>query len=932
METQAVLAYSKPPIVHSSASYILAPGDKFVINEHMLRTDDNDNPPSEVVYTLTSVPNDGKLLLNGIALTIEQTFTQADINAGHVSIQASSQIEIEHFEFSVSDGTTSVPGHSFQVQTYVPPPVLPPPPASQPPIVEANFTLPVLVGDTLVLNDSMLRTVDLDTSPSDLVYTLTGLPDDGKLLLNGNPLTTGQTFTQADITAGHLSIQASGQAEIESFGFTVSDGITSVPGHSLQVQTFVPPVMPPLPITQPPFVEANVSVPVPVGDTLVLNDAMLRTVDLDTSPSGIVYTLTGLPDDGKLLFNGQPLATGQAFTQSDINAGHVSIRASGQAEIEHFGFTVSDGMTTILGQSFQVQTFILPPVVPPLPTIPPTPKPPTSPTQPTTPSETVDGVEVGRGEMTNGDGSISQVITIPVVTGERSEQVGNNSVADIPLAAIGSSGESLLTAQVPTGYGLQVTGNSAPVTAGTGLAGLIREIQAHTPAGSDDQSLLTGGGTGFLGGLAQTAPLLVQTLVPSMATGNAPTGPLVINGNPGASSPAATALVIDTTALPSGPLLELNNVEFAAVIGAATISGGAGAQRVWGDSASQTIVLGADDDVLHGGAGNDTVGSKGGDDVLFGDAGDDVVFGGEGNDRLSGGTGNDQLDGETGVDVARFETRFDQATLTWNDDGTLTVTTTATGTDTLQNVELLRFDDRVVLAQAPDLVTPQVMAFEESYYLGHNPDVAEAVARGDYANGYDHYVQYGAGEGRSTAERGAAFDEAYYLSHNPDVAAAVERGDFRSGYEHFAMYGQDEGRSVSDSRPAFDEAFYLAQNPDVAAAIAAGDLPDAFTHYSLYGQSEGRDPNALFDERWYRAENADVAAAVEQGTFDSAYEHYLAYGWEEGRDPSAWMDVEAYQAAHPDVAAAGIDPLGHFLMWGSMEGRVVSANDGDLWG
>ena len=38
------------------------------------------------------------------------------------------------------------------------------------------------------------------------------------------------------------------------------------------------------------------------------------------------------------------------------------------------------------------------------------------------------------------------------------------------------------------------------------------------------------------------------------------------------------------------------------------------------------------------------------------------------------------------------------------------------------------------------------------------------------------------------------FDEAFYLASNPDVAAAVARGEFSSGLEHFQLFGQAEGR------------------------------------------------------------------------------------------------------------------------------------------
>ena len=40
------------------------------------------------------------------------------------------------------------------------------------------------------------------------------------------------------------------------------------------------------------------------------------------------------------------------------------------------------------------------------------------------------------------------------------------------------------------------------------------------------------------------------------------------------------------------------------------------------------------------------------------------------------------------------------------------------------------------------------------------------------------------------------FDEAYYLWRYPDVAAAVANGQFQSGWHHYELYGQAEGRST----------------------------------------------------------------------------------------------------------------------------------------
>ena len=280
--------------------------------------------------------------------------------------------------------------------------------------------------------------------------------------------------------------------------------------------------------------------------------------------------------------------------------------------------------------------------------------PPPEPLPPRT--ETVDGVPVATEFMateftTNSDGSISQIVTIPIVTATRPEQIGGNTVADIPLATT-SSGEHLLQAQVPAGFGLQMSGSTAPRTAGSSLTDLIREIQARTEPGSADQAQLTSGGSGFLQALPGDTPMLVQTITPSVAPGaRAPSQALVITGTAASAATPTTALVIDLRGLPDGTAIQLHNVEFAAVIGAAHITGGTGSQHIWADGSALYMVLGADDDVLHGGGGMDTIGSEGGNDQLHGDDGDDFVFGGAGDDFVHGNAGNDTVNGDAGEDL-----------------------------------------------------------------------------------------------------------------------------------------------------------------------------------------------------------------------------------------------------------------------------------------
>ncbi|MCC2596695.1 hypothetical protein LKR43_10120 [Pusillimonas sp. MFBS29] len=159
------------------------------------------------------------------------------------------------------------------------------------------------------------------------------------------------------------------------------------------------------------------------------------------------------------------------------------------------------------------------------------------------------------------------------------------------------------------------------------------------------------------------------------------------------------------------------------------------------------------------------------------------------------------------------------------------------------------------------------------------------------------------------------FNAHWYLSKNPDVAQAVARGEM-TAEQHFKLYGKAEGRAPS---PLFDGAWYLAQNPDVAEAQAAGQIT-AYDHFVAYGSSEGRSPLALFDSAFYLAHNPDVDGA--EGL--NAVQHFMLYGHSEARYIAPYLDLGAYLDANTDVAdavAEGTSALGHLLHYGIFEGR-----------
>jgi GT2 family glycosyltransferase len=122
-------------------------------------------------------------------------------------------------------------------------------------------------------------------------------------------------------------------------------------------------------------------------------------------------------------------------------------------------------------------------------------------------------------------------------------------------------------------------------------------------------------------------------------------------------------------------------------------------------------------------------------------------------------------------------------------------------------------------------------AFDPDWYLGRYPELQDAIAL-HWRSALHHYL---------TNDTPIAFDplpefsERYYLGHNPDVALAVERGDYRNGYQHFLQYGANELRSPSAS---IDLRYYAAHRP-VKAALKARASTDPFSHYLTTGHALG---------------------------------------------------------------------------------------------
>ena len=96
--------------------------------------------------------------------------------------------------------------------------------------------------------------------------------------------------------------------------------------------------------------------------------------------------------------------------------------------------------------------------------------------------------------------------------------------------------------------------------------------------------------------------------------------------------------------------------------------------------------------------GNEIDGGQGAD-TLIGNAGNDTLTGNAGNDFITGGAGDDAMDGGDGSDTAVFAGNYSNYSFKYDSitkKYTVTNTSGSDGTDTLINVEFLKFIDKTV--------------------------------------------------------------------------------------------------------------------------------------------------------------------------------------------------------------------------------------------
>jgi len=313
-----------------------------IISSATLQSTDVDNSAEELIYTVTAVPVHGEIKLSDVALQLNESFSQDDIDNSRVTYDHDgSETSSDGFGFSVDDGAGDASAGTFNIAVTA---------QNNEQVLAVNTGLTVAEGRKgSLISSAMLSTTDSDHSASEVFYTLSSTVSNGSLKLSGTALAINDTFTQNDIDIGKLFYDHDGsESRSDSFVFRVDDGVgvSSMGTFNITVTEQ----------NDEQVLERSSGHSVEAGSVgTIIDSAMLNTTDADNTAEQIVYTVTKLPAYGMLKLDSTHLELYDTFTQDDINNARVSYDHDGSSSnSDRFEFSVDDGVGDVSLGSFVI--------------------------------------------------------------------------------------------------------------------------------------------------------------------------------------------------------------------------------------------------------------------------------------------------------------------------------------------------------------------------------------------------------------------------------------------------------------------------------------------------------------------------------------------------------------------------------------------------
>lgn len=308
---------------------------------------------SQIVYSLTAIPQYGYLTLNGTRLGVGSVFSQQDVRNGALkyvhTAMGDTQNTADGFSARVNDGATPIDqSDTVKVTLEIAP-------ENQPPTISGSGIVfegqPQNAVNTGNVGQYIVAEGGGDPQDGNLTLTITALPAHGTLYFNGVPVQVGQQIDYAERNL--LTYANNGEDGItqDTFGVSVTDqgGGTPTTASSdaiikLDIQQ----------VDDDPFLDTDSTLHadvVPGPADVVLTPEMLTSLDTDSSADRVSFVVdTAGLTHGYLTLNGLRLQTGDTFSMEDVIEGKIAYSQYLNAQpggIDVFNFRVIDHSTAL---------------------------------------------------------------------------------------------------------------------------------------------------------------------------------------------------------------------------------------------------------------------------------------------------------------------------------------------------------------------------------------------------------------------------------------------------------------------------------------------------------------------------------------------------------------------------------------------------------
>ncbi|XP_078540667.1 chondroitin sulfate proteoglycan 4 [Lissotriton helveticus] len=345
VEITVILEGGNPPqVIHNEKIYVFQ-GEAAEIKKEYLMVSDENSFPHEIVYTVQSPPRLGVLVTISHSDTSDgslnniQAFTQEDINVGSVLyLHSKPEQGNDPFILDVSNGAKVLEGLVVQLE------VLP----MTVPFRVQNIT--VEEGGTIVLSTDVLQIPSSYFTNLNLVFTVMEPPIHGAIRnaeRHGGESLLSFTWNEVE---QQLILYEHDDTETTRDAFTLAANISEIHRQSrpATITIDIRPVNDEFPV-----LAVNAGLQIWEGATAAVTAELLSSIDKDSPPEAVVYTIQP-PASGKVLLRSSPdnkeILT---FTQAQVNEGLILYLHQGSPD-GGFAFDVSDGDNVSPGHFFTV--------------------------------------------------------------------------------------------------------------------------------------------------------------------------------------------------------------------------------------------------------------------------------------------------------------------------------------------------------------------------------------------------------------------------------------------------------------------------------------------------------------------------------------------------------------------------------------------------